>query len=90
MDAEWKVIWLPEALERKYPQAGQGGEWQWFWPSRGRSTDPRTGVRRRHHVQDATFQHFVRFECKSARTDVRGYDAEHEVDQAASGEGCLE
>ena len=64
-------MWLPEALERRYPQAGQSWEWQWFWPSREFSTDPRTGVRRRHHVQDATFQHFVRQGARRAQLDKR-------------------
>ena len=27
-------VWLPEGLERKYPQAGKAWEWQWFFPSR--------------------------------------------------------
>jgi integron integrase len=59
-------VWLPEALERKYPQAGREWPWQWFWPSREYSIDPRTGLRRRHHVQAATFQHFVRQGARQA------------------------
>ncbi len=41
---------LPYRLERKYPNAGK--EWGWFWvfPSDNISTDPRSGVLRRHHV----------------------------------------
>ncbi|HWI57879.1 MAG TPA: integron integrase [Bacillota bacterium] len=53
-------VWLPEGLERKWPRAGESWEWQWFWPSRQLMRDPRSGLRRRHHVLDATFQHFVR------------------------------
>lgn len=53
-------VWLPEALERKWPKAGESWEWQWFWPSRQLMHDPRSGLRRRHHVLDATLQHFVR------------------------------
>jgi len=64
-------VWLPEALERKYPKAGESWEWQWFWPSREYSTDPRTGLRRRHHVLDATFQHYVRQGARRARLDKR-------------------
>jgi integron integrase len=49
-------VWLPDALGRKYPRAGE--QWQWFWvfPSRHPLHDPRTGELRRHHVLDATFQ----------------------------------
>ena len=57
-------VWLPEGLDRKYPNAGKAWEWQWFFPSRERSRDPRTGLFRRHHVLDATFQNAIR---KAAR-----------------------
>ena len=57
-------VWLPEGLDRKYPNAGQAWEWQWFFPSRERSVDPQTGLRRRHHVTDAAFQNTIR---KAAR-----------------------
>jgi integron integrase len=57
-------VWLPEGLDRKYPSAGKAWEWQWFFPSRERSIDPQTGLRRRHHVLDATFQSAIR---KAAR-----------------------
>jgi integron integrase len=53
-------VWLPEGLERKYPRAGKAWEWQWFFPSRERSKDPRTGLLRRHHVLDGTFQNAIR------------------------------
>ncbi|MGQ0536141.1 MAG: integron integrase [Methanobacteriota archaeon] len=47
---------LPAALERKYPNAGK--EWAWFWafPAADVSTDPRTGVVRRHHQHPSAFQ----------------------------------
>jgi integron integrase len=53
-------VWMPEALERKYPGAGKSWEWQWLFPSRQVMNDPRSGLRRRHHVLDATFQHAIR------------------------------
>lgn len=47
-------IYLPDHLERKFPNAGR--EWPWFWlfPGAGESTDPRTGIVRRHHVHENT------------------------------------
>jgi integron integrase len=41
---------IPESLERKNPNLGK--EWVWFWlfPSKSLSTDPRTGIVRRHHL----------------------------------------
>lgn len=49
-------VFLPDALERKYPNAGR--EWPWFWlfPARGLSVDPRTSIVRRHHVYPGTLQ----------------------------------
>jgi integron integrase len=43
---------LPFALERKYPNAACQWGWQYVFPSRKRSTDPRSGEIRRHHVYD--------------------------------------
>jgi integrase len=64
-------VWLPEALARKYPHAGEQWEWQWFWPSRETMTDPRTGLKRRHHLLDATFQHCVREAARKAKLDKK-------------------
>jgi integron integrase len=69
--AEWPGVWLPEGLDRKYPQAGQAWEWQWFFPSRQWLKDPRTGLRRRHHVLDATVQQAIRQAGYRARIDKR-------------------
>lgn len=47
-------VYLPDHLERKMPNAGR--EWPWFWlfPGSNQSTDPRTGIVRRHHVHENT------------------------------------
>lgn len=47
---------MPDALERKYPRAGAAWSWFWVFPQATHSTDPRTGVVRRHHMYDQTFQ----------------------------------
>lgn len=49
-------VFMPMALDRKYPQAGK--EWPWFWlfPSRSLSIDPVSGVTRRHHIHPQTLQ----------------------------------
>ena len=43
-------VYLPHALERKYPRAGQSWAWHWVFPSPTLSVDPQTGVVRRHHL----------------------------------------
>jgi integron integrase len=49
-------VWLPEALDRKYPNAGRELGWFWVFPSHVLSTDPRAGVVRRHHISDSVIQ----------------------------------
>lgn len=49
-------VQLPDALERKYPRAGASWAWFWVFPQAERSTCPRSGVIRRHHLYDQTFQ----------------------------------
>jgi len=43
-------VYLPHALERKYPRAGESWAWFWVFPSAKLSVDPQTGVERRHHL----------------------------------------
>ena len=42
-------VYLPHALARKYPHADKDWRWQYVFPSH-RSTDPRSGQARRHHL----------------------------------------
>jgi hypothetical protein len=51
---------MPDALEAKYPNAGREWPWQWLFPARGLSVDPRSGIRRRHHVHEKGLQRAVR------------------------------
>ena len=53
------AVWLPNALDRKYPNAGRELGWQWLFPSKTLSTDPRTGKVRRHHISDMAIQRAV-------------------------------
>lgn len=47
---------LPFALDRKYPRAAFEWPWQYVFPARGLSTCPRTGVIRRHHIDETLIQ----------------------------------
>ena len=62
-------VYLPFALDRKYPQAGREWMWQYVFPSAALSVDPRSGVVRRHHVQDQTVQRAVRVAARAAGID---------------------
>jgi len=43
-------VFMPHALDAKYPRAGQSWAWHWVFPSKTLSVDPRTGMERRHHM----------------------------------------
>jgi len=49
-------VWLPDALAVKYPRAARTWGWQWVFPGATISVDPRSGVRRRHHLNEASVQ----------------------------------
>ena len=59
-------VYLPYALDRKYPSAGREWMWQYVFPSAGLSVDPRTGIVRRHHVQDQAVQRAIRQAVRDA------------------------
>lgn len=58
---------LPHALHRKYPQAAQQLGWQYLFASPTYSTDPRSGVIRRHHLHEDRIQRAMRAACRKAR-----------------------
>jgi hypothetical protein len=49
-------VWMPEALERKYPNAGSELGWFRVFPSQTLSTDARAGVVRRHDLSESVIQ----------------------------------
>ncbi len=53
-------VWLPDALAVKYPGAVKAWGWQYVFPARSISTDPRGGERRRHHVDEKQLQRHIR------------------------------
>jgi len=57
---------LPYALAKKYPSAPREWGWQYVFPSKHRSTDPRSGAVRRHHVQDQAVQRAVKQAVRDA------------------------
>jgi len=52
-------VWLPDALALKFPRAPRAWGWQWVFPSAQRSVDPRSGLERRHHLNEASVQKAV-------------------------------
>lgn len=60
-------VFLPDALERKYPNAGKEWGWQYVFPSDKLSVDPWSGKIRRHHISDKAIQSAVRTALQKAR-----------------------
>jgi integron integrase len=59
-------VYLPFALARKYPNAPREWHWQYVFPSGSRSRDPRSGVVRRHHIDESGVQKAVRAAVRKA------------------------
>jgi integron integrase len=59
-------VYLPNALAKKYPSAGRQWAWQYVFPARRRSTDPRSGVERRHHIDEGAVQKSVKQAVRKA------------------------
>ncbi len=58
---------LPDALARKYPRAPYAWAWKFVFPSHKLSTDPRTGVIRRHHLYENYLTRGVKEAAHAAR-----------------------
>ncbi|MGM0488895.1 MAG: hypothetical protein ACQESR_19315 [Planctomycetota bacterium] len=59
-------VQLPDSLARKYPKAPFEWAWQYVFPAAKPSTDPRSGVRRRHHIDRSSIQRAVRQAMREA------------------------
>jgi len=64
--ADLPGVWLPEALARRSPTAGQQFGWQWFFPSKQIGLDPASGVRRRHHLHENALTKALKLACQRA------------------------
>ncbi len=53
-------VYMPYALERKYPNAGKEWSWQYVFPADSRFVNPQTGAQGRHHVHESVLQRAVK------------------------------
>ena len=60
-------VYLPYALERKYPNAHREWIWQYVFPATQLSQDPRTGLIRRHHAHRLVLQRAVQAAVRQAK-----------------------
>ena len=59
-------VYLASALTRKYPSASREFRWQYVFPGRNLSCDPRSGANRRHHVLASGLQKAVKAAVEKA------------------------
>jgi len=64
-------VYLPAALARKYPKAGNELRWQYVFPSLVISKDPRTGHYRRHHVHESGLQRHIKKSADKANINKK-------------------
>jgi integron integrase len=60
-------VFMPEALARKYPSAPTEWAWQYVFPADKVAVDPASGVVRRHHVMENTFQRAMKRAVRAAK-----------------------
>ncbi len=60
------TVYLPYALERKYPKANKEWGWQYVFPAKQRSKDPRSGRMQRHHIYPRSLQKAVNVAVRKA------------------------
>jgi integron integrase len=60
-------VYLPFALARKYTAASREWGWQYVFPARRRSSDPRSGKERRHHIDEKTLQEAMKKAVRAAK-----------------------
>jgi integron integrase len=63
------TVYLPYALERKYRNASREFAWQYVFPAPVLSIDPVSGVRQRHHLNEANLQRAVKQAARLAKID---------------------
>lgn len=59
-------VYLPFALAKKYPRANREWGWQYVFPAKRRSIDPRSGEERRHHADEQALQRAVKVAVREA------------------------
>lgn len=53
-------------LQRKFSKSAEAWEWFWLWPGQNESTDPRSGVIRRHHFHPGIYQKHIKQAARRA------------------------
>lgn len=72
LEKGYGTVYLPYALDRKYPNANKESGWQYVFPASHISTDTRTGIKRRHHIEESILQKAVKAAIANAGIKKHG------------------
>jgi integron integrase len=64
--SQYAGVSMPDALERKYRQAGRSLGWQYLFPAARLAIDPQSGLLRRHHIDESNVNRSLRSAAKQA------------------------
>jgi integron integrase len=64
-------VHLPGALARKFRRAAETFEWFWLFPAKQISTDPESGIRRRHHLHGKVYNEAIKRAAEAAGIEKR-------------------
>lgn len=65
----YKGVWLPYALARKYPSASNDVKWHYLFPSNRLSIDPESNLLRRHHIDETSLRKTVKMAAQNAEIE---------------------
>ncbi|SMN11064.1 Integron integrase IntIPac [uncultured Candidatus Thioglobus sp.] len=80
LQAGFGSVYLPNALAKKYPNADKEFGWQYVFASRNIATDPRTGIERRHHIDQSAVNKAIKVavkKCTSIDKKVSAHTFRH-------------
>jgi len=60
LDQGFGTVYLPYSLAKKYLNANKQWNWQYLFPAKNRSIDPRSGIEQRHHYNEGSLQKAVK------------------------------
>jgi len=63
---QYAGVWMPDALERKYREAGRSLGWQYLFPAARLAIDPQSGLLRRHHIDESNVNRVLRNAARQA------------------------
>lgn len=66
LDAGWGRVQMPDARDRKYPNAAAEWRWQWVFPQEHRWRNPQTREEGRHHIDEFLVQRVVKDAVRTA------------------------